>query len=121
MAGATFPLTGCITGIPTVDDGVLEGDHEFSVLIDSVTPNDAVTFEPADTHVVTIMDNDGMLEFLYSVFLSVRYTQLWKWIFCMQVWLHSHYKHLPHLWMREILLCAVLLSLDFQQMGWDVI
>ena len=75
MAGATFPLMGCITGIPTVDDDALEGDHEFSVSIDSVTPNDAVTFDPADTHVVTIIDNDGMLELLYTVrFLTVRYT-----------------------------------------------
>ena len=119
MAGATFPLSGCITGIPTVDDNALEGDHEFSVSIDSVTPNDAVTFNPADTHVVTIIDNDGMLELLYSVFFDCE--KLWKWIFCMQVWLHSHYKCLPHLWLREILLCAVLLSVDFQQMGWDVI
>ena len=62
-AGDTFPLMGCISGIPTVDDDALEGDHEFSVSIDSVTPNDAVSFDSTATHVVTIIDNDGMLDY----------------------------------------------------------
>ena len=63
-AGTTFPLNGCITEIPTVDDNALEGDHEFTVYIGNVTPNDGVAFDPADTHVVTIIDDDGMLKYL---------------------------------------------------------
>ena len=57
--GTAFPLSDCVS-IPTIEDSVLEGDHDFSVSVDSVTPNDAVTFDSTETHLVTIIDNDGM-------------------------------------------------------------
>ena len=58
--GTAFPLSSSCVSIPTTEDSVLEGDHDFSVSVLSATPNDAVTFDPSETHVVMINDNDGM-------------------------------------------------------------
>ena len=63
--GTEIPFNSCVS-IPTTEDTVLEGDHDFSVAVVSVTPNDAVTFDPAETHVVTIIDNDGMYGVVYN-------------------------------------------------------
>ena len=49
---------GCAS-IPTLQDLALEGDHDFIVSIDSVTPNNAVTIGAQSMHTVTITDNDG--------------------------------------------------------------
>ena len=56
-AGDNFPLEGC-TLIPTNDDNVLEGDHDFSVGVDDISPDGAVTVSGANI-TVTITDNDG--------------------------------------------------------------
>ena len=56
-AGDTFNLTGCAM-IPTADDDILEGDHEFSVGVDDISPDGAVTVSGGD-FTVTITDDDG--------------------------------------------------------------
>ena len=59
--GTPFPLMDCVS-IPTIDDGLLEGDHDFTVQIESVTPNTVAMISAMEsTQVVTIIDNDGML------------------------------------------------------------
>ena len=57
----TFPLEGC-TMIPTADDNVLEGDHDFSVGVDDISPGGAVTVSGGD-FTVTITDDDGQQMF----------------------------------------------------------
>ena len=52
-----FPLEGCAM-IPTNDDNVLEGDHDFSVGVDVISPDGAVTVSGGD-FTVTITDDDG--------------------------------------------------------------
>ena len=56
-AGDTFPLEGCAM-IPTNDDDILEGDHDFSVGVDDISPEGTVTVSGGDFS-VTITDNDG--------------------------------------------------------------
>ena len=51
--GDTFDLTGC-ADIPTIDDAVLEGDHDFVVSVYDITPNGPVTASGDFT--VTITD-----------------------------------------------------------------
>ena len=53
MAGDTFDLMGCVD-IPTIDDMVLEGDHDFIVSVYDITPDGAVTASGDFT--VTITD-----------------------------------------------------------------
>ena len=53
-SGSTFTLSNCIS-IPTVNDFILEGDHDFSVQVTSIDPPGAVTATP-DTFAVTIRD-----------------------------------------------------------------
>ena len=56
--GSTFTLSNCIS-VPTVNDFILEGDHDFSVQVTSIDPPGAVTATP-DTFAVTIRDaTDG--------------------------------------------------------------
>ena len=55
--GDTFPLEDCAM-IPTNDDNVLEGDHYFSVGVDAISPDGAVTVSGGD-FTVTITDDDG--------------------------------------------------------------
>ena len=55
--GDTFILMGCAM-IQTNDDDILEGDHEFSVGVDVISPDGAVTVSGGD-FTVTITDNDG--------------------------------------------------------------
>ena len=56
-AGDTFMLMGCAM-IPTADDDILEGDHEFSVGVGAISPDGAVTVTGPNA-VVTITDDDG--------------------------------------------------------------
>ena len=65
--GTIFRDTLCID-ISTTEDDFLEGDHEFTVSIVSIIPNDAVTISSPSTHVVTIDDDDGA----YAAFLAVN-------------------------------------------------
>ena len=58
-AGTMLELMGCAM-IQTIDDDVLEGDHEFSVGVDDISPDGAVTVSGANI-TVTITDNDGMV------------------------------------------------------------
>lgn len=55
-AGTSFPLDDCVI-IETVDDNISEGDHEFSVGVDGISPDGAVT--TSDSFTVKITDNDG--------------------------------------------------------------
>ena len=52
--GSMFTLSNCIS-IPTVNDFILEGDHDFSVQVTSIDPPGAVTATP-DTFGITIRD-----------------------------------------------------------------
>ena len=65
--GTIFRDTLCID-ISTTEDDFLEGDHEFTVSIVSIIPNDAVTISSPTTHVVTIDDDDGA----YAAFFSCK-------------------------------------------------
>ena len=61
MEGATpFPLRGCVMGIGTTEDLILEGNHEFSLSVFDASPDDAVMFDTMQMHEVTIMDDEGM-------------------------------------------------------------
>ena len=51
--GDSFNLMGC-ANIPTIDDMVLEGDHDFIVSVYDITPDGAVTASGDFT--VTITD-----------------------------------------------------------------
>ena len=54
-----LPLMGC-TMIPTTDDDILEGDHNFSVAIDSISPDGAVSITGLNDHMIIITDDaDG--------------------------------------------------------------
>ena len=47
--------------ISTIDDAILEGDHDFTVAIDSFVPSTAVTVGGANSFDITITDAaDGM-------------------------------------------------------------
>ena len=64
--GVTFSAAGlsgdtmqCAT-ITTTDDDILEGDHAFTVMIDSVTP-DVVTAGMPSSQTATLLDNESKL------------------------------------------------------------
>ena len=57
--GAPFPLEGCVE-IPTLQDDGIEGYEHFTVSVSGTSPNDAVTMSESSTHVITILDDDGM-------------------------------------------------------------
>ena len=62
--GLTGDATQC-TMISTTDDEVLEGDHSFTVMLDSATP-DVVTVGTPSSATATLLDNDSM--FLFVLF-----------------------------------------------------
>ena len=62
--GAPFPLEGCVE-IPTLQDDVIEGYEYFTVSVSGTSPNDAVTISESSTHVITIVDDDGMEYIMY--------------------------------------------------------
>ena len=45
--------------ISTTNDDVLEGDHDFTVIVDSTTP-DVVTVGTPSSATATLLDNDSM-------------------------------------------------------------
>ena len=56
--GLTGDATQCVM-ISTTDDDVLEGDHNFTVMVDSATP-DVVTVGTPSSVTATLLDNDSM-------------------------------------------------------------
>ena len=54
-----LPMTQCAS-ISTTEDEVLEGDHDFTVSLVSITPDDVAEIVTQSTHTVTINDDDGM-------------------------------------------------------------
>ena len=69
--GVTFPAAGlsgdttqCAT-IPTTDDEVLEGDHDFMVMLDSVTPDVVTIGNSLET--ATLLDNESKLCFKNNI------------------------------------------------------
>ena len=61
--------------ISTTDDNVLEGDHDFTVMLGRATP-DVVTIDTPSSATATLVDNDSMHIFA-----------------CIVVWNHLHYAH----------------------------
>ena len=58
--GSPLPVTSCTT-ISTTDGPNVEGDHEFTVSIDSSTlPNNVALLESPVQQTATLTDNDGM-------------------------------------------------------------
>ena len=57
--------TQCVM-ILTTDDDVLEGDHDFTVMVDSVTP-DVVTVGTPSSATATLLDNDSKLHICVDV------------------------------------------------------
>ena len=50
----------CVT-IETINDNVLEGDHDFVVLVDDISPNGAVVANENFTVTITDADDGGHL------------------------------------------------------------
>ena len=59
-AGDTFDLTGCVM-IQTNNDNFLEGDHDFIVLVNNISPNGAVVANENFTVTITDADDGGHL------------------------------------------------------------
>ena len=58
--GSPLPIQSC-TNISTTDDPNVEGDHEFTVSIDSFTlTNNVALLNPPVQQTATLTDNDGM-------------------------------------------------------------
>lgn len=58
--GTTIPGDAClVTGIPTTEDGDIEGDHSFSVSLLEFPAESVLSRGSPDEIEVTIMDNDG--------------------------------------------------------------
>ena len=58
-AGLLGDAMQCVT-IPTTDDEVLEGEHDFMVMLDSATP-DVVTIGTSSSHTATLLDNESKI------------------------------------------------------------
>ena len=56
--GLTGDTTQC-TMISTIDDDILEGDHDFTVMVDSASP-DVVTVGTPSSATATLLDNESM-------------------------------------------------------------
>ena len=67
--GVTFPAANVsgdtmqCTTIPTTDDMILEGDHNFTVIVDSATP-DVVTVGAPSSQTAILLDNESKLCFV---------------------------------------------------------
>ena len=58
--GSPLPVRSCTT-ISTTDDPNVEGDHDFTVTIDSFTlTNNVDLLDPPVQQTATLTDNDGM-------------------------------------------------------------
>ena len=55
-----IPVTICAP-VTAIQDGLAEGNHDFSINIASTNQPGSVTVVMPDTTSVTIMDDDGML------------------------------------------------------------
>ena len=59
--------------ISTIDDAILEGDHDFTVAIDSFVPSTAVTVGGANSFDITLTDAaDGMKIHAFSYMNLIR-------------------------------------------------
>ena len=81
--GVTFPAAGlslmgdtmqCAT-IQTTDDEVLEGEHDFMVMVDSVTP-DVVTIGAPSSQTATLLDDESKLCIVLWVYRSQKVADL---------------------------------------------
>ena len=111
FATGTDTLEDCVM-IQTLDDIVLEGDHEFSVGVDGISPPGAVT--ATESFSVTITDDDGMIQSvkwekcIHFKTSQVRPVLIWL---AVQVFVKVMMQ----------LSAAVLRFLDCQGEDWDVI
>ena len=79
-----IPSTGddCVL-VLIVDDDLVEGDHDFDIII-TATNHDHVRIGPGSSTTVTIVDNDGMYNTLEMFGLGLKrstcYRDGWHWI-----------------------------------------
>ena len=57
-AGTAIAAAEDCASILTADDMILEGNHDFSVMISGSTPPNALTIGPQVDHMVTIIDDE---------------------------------------------------------------
>ena len=55
--GTLLPIEECIS-VVTIEDDMLEGDHDFNVNVEAISPEGAV--DNSVNFTVTITDNDGL-------------------------------------------------------------